>query len=120
MAEVLQLKPLREPALTSMWTDWLTNSFFRIRVAPAAASKLGRLSAEMQARLRQMFQDITDLADLTPANDSQSWMAGRAPPLLSLQIGRVCVRYCISEESRTLTIEHVILLDDEEPLGQTG
>jgi len=43
-----------------------------------------------------------------------------ALPLLTLQLGRVCVRYSISDESRTLSIEHVIFLDDEEPLGQTG
>jgi hypothetical protein len=103
-----------------MWTDWLTNSFFRIRVAPAAAAKLDRLSGDLQTRLRQMFQDITELVDLTPPNTGQSWMSGGAPPLLSLQIGRVCVRYSISEDSRTLSIQHVILLNDEEPLGQTG
>jgi len=106
--------------LTSLWTDWLTNSFFRIRVIPAAAAKLERLAGQTQARLRQMFQDITDLADLTPPNAGANWMSGATPPLLSLQLGRICVRYTISEESRTLTIQHVILLDDEEPLGQTG
>ena len=107
--------------MTSAWTDWLTNSFFRIRVAPAAARKLERLPEETQSRLRHMFQDITELADLTPANGGhRSWMSGSMPPLLSLQISRVCVRYSISEESRTLSIEHVILLDDEEALGQTA
>ena len=102
------------------WTDWLTNSFFRIRVAPAAAEKLGRLSAEMQQRLRQMLHDITELADLTPPNVGQTWMAGGTPPLLTLQLGRVHVRYSISEESRTLTIHHITGQDDEEPFGQTG
>ncbi|HYS08267.1 MAG TPA: hypothetical protein VEP66_05970 [Myxococcales bacterium] len=106
--------------MTLMWTDWLTNSFFRIRVAPAAANKLGRLPIDLQSRLRQMFQDITDLADLTPPNAGTTFMSGSAPPLLSLQLGRVYVRYSISEESRTLTIQHVILLDDEEPLEETG
>jgi hypothetical protein len=47
-------------------------------------------------------------------------MSGAAPPLLSLQVGRVYVRYSISEQNRTLSIQHVILLDDEEPLGKTG
>jgi hypothetical protein len=107
--------------LASAWTDWLTNSFFRIRVAPAAARKLEKLPDDMQGRLRQMFQDITELADLTPPNGGgQSWMSGAMPDLLTLQIGRVCVRYSISEESRTLTIQHVILLDDEESLDPTG
>ena len=104
----------------TLWTDWLTNSFFRIRVAPAAAMKLERLPEDTQARLQQMFQDITELADLTPPNTGANFMSGAAPPLLSLQLGRVCVRYSISEENRTLTIQHVILLNDEEPLGQTG
>jgi hypothetical protein len=47
-------------------------------------------------------------------------LSGALPDLLTLQLGRVCVRYLITEESRTLSIEHVIILDDEEPLGQTG
>jgi len=98
----------------------LTNSFFRIRVAPAAIAKIGNLSPQTQLRLRQMLQDITELADLTPPNVSQTWMSGQAPPLLSLQLGRVCVRYTISEESRTLTVHHVIGQDDSKPYGQTG
>jgi hypothetical protein len=102
------------------WTDWLTNSFFRIRVSKAAAAKLSKLPLEMQERLRHMLQDITELADLTPPNVPQTWMSGATPPLLTLQMGRVCVRYSISEESRTLTIEHVIWLDDETPLPKTG
>jgi len=106
--------------LSSSWTDWLTNSFFRIRVAPAAIAKIGKLSPQTQQRLRQMLQDITELADLTPPNVAQTWMSGHAPPLLSLQLGRVCVRYTISEESRTLTVHHVIGQDDSKPIGRTG
>lgn len=106
--------------MTRGWTDWLTNSFFRIRVAPAAAVKLGRLSAGTQNRLRQMLHDITELADLTVPHISQSWMTGDAPMLLTLQLGRVIVRYSISEENRTLTIHHITGEDDEESLEQTG
>ena len=102
------------------WTDWLTNSFFRIRVAPAAMGKIGNLSSQTQQRLRQMLQDITELADLTPPNAEQTWMSGQEPPLLSLQLGRVSVRYTISEESRTLTVHHVIGQDDSETTGRTG
>jgi len=102
------------------WTDWLTNSFFRIRVAPAAMAKIGNLSSQTQQRLRLMLQDITELADLTPPNAEQTWMSGQEPPLLSLQLGRVSVRYTISEESRTLTVHHVIGQDDSEPIGRTG
>jgi hypothetical protein len=50
---------------------------------------------------------------MTPPNVAQTWMSGQAPPLLSLQLGRVCVRYTISEESRTLTVHHVIGQDDD-------
>ena len=89
-------------------------------MAPAAIAKIGKLSAQTQQRLRQMLQDITELADLTPPNVGQTWMSGQAPPLLSLQLGRVSVRYTISEESRTLTVHHVIGQDDSEPFGQTG
>ena len=103
------------------WTDWLTDSFFRIRVAPAAAAKLGRLSAGTQARLRRMLQDIAELADPVPPSSAQSWTASDAASLLQLQLARITVRYSISEESRTLAIEHVILpadsADDLEKVG---
>jgi hypothetical protein len=67
-----------------------------------------------------MLQDITELADLTAPNMSQSWMSGAAPMLLTLRLGRVIIRYSISEENRTLTIHHITGEDDEEPLGETG
>ncbi len=103
--------------MTPPWSDWITDSCFRIRVAPAAAVKLSQLPLDTQQRLRHMLQDIAELADLVPPTTGRSWtMTGTQ--LLQLQLGRVTVRYSISEESRTLTIEHVILLDDE--LDQTG
>jgi len=83
-------------------------------------AKIGNLSSQTQQRLRLMLQDITELADLTPPNAEQTWMSGQEPPLLSLQLGRVSVRYTISEESRTLTVHHVIGQDDSEPIGRTG
>jgi hypothetical protein len=106
-------------ARPTVWTDWLTESFFRVRASSAAAEKLNQLPPETQQRLRQMLQDITELADLTPVNTGRAWVASGASPLLTLQIGRVCVRYSISEDTRTLTIEHVIVLEDEE-LGRTA
>ena len=102
------------------WSDWITDSCFRIRVAPAAAVKLAQLPVETQQRLRHMLQDIAELADLVPPTTGHSWSLGGAQ-LLQLQLGRVSVRYSISEESRTLTVEHVILLDDElDPFSQAG
>jgi len=101
--------------------DWIAPSFFRIRASAAAVAKLLRLSTDTQDRLRQMLEEITELTSITPPRPDNGWMSGATPPLLTLQLGRVCVRYFISEESRTLSIEHVIFLDDEEPpLGQTG
>ena len=105
---------------TTAWTDWLTESFFRVRASPAAAEKLNQLPPETQDRLRQMLQEITELADLTPANTGRTWVAGGTPQLLTLQLGRICVRYSILEDTRTLTIEHVIVLQDEEPLRRTA
>jgi mRNA-degrading endonuclease RelE of RelBE toxin-antitoxin system len=100
--------------------DWIAPSFYRIRASPAAAAKLVKLQLEMQDRLRTMLEEITELTNISPPRPDNSWLSATHPALLTLQIGRVCVRYSISEESRTLTIEHVIFLDDEEPLGQTG
>src|SRR5205807_5069537 len=75
------------------WTDWLTGSFFRIRIAPAAAEKLGQLRAETQLRLRQMLQDIAELADLVPPSTGRAWNASDGSSLLQLQLGRINVRY---------------------------
>ena len=96
------------------WNDWLTDSFFRIRVSTAAAAKLRLLPPETQLRLRQMLQDIAELADLVPPTTAQSWRTAGTSPLLQLQLGRVCVRYSINEESRTLAVEHVIAPDEDE------
>lgn len=100
------------------WSDWLTESFFRIRVAPSAAEKLSQVQEETQLRLRRMIEDIAELADLVPPSSGRAWRVGDGSSLLHLRLGRVDVRYSISEESRTLTIEHVIIPD--QGLGQTG
>src|SRR3954470_16629710 len=100
--------------MTPPWTDWLTGTFFRIRVATAAADKLALLSADMQVRLRLMLQDIAELADLVPATAiAPAWSSGDGSQLLQLQLGRVTVRYSIDELNRTLTIEHVVVPEDE-------
>jgi len=102
------------------WTEWLTRSFFRIRANAAAVEKPHDLHADVQARLRRMLHDITELVDLTPANTGQMWVAGATPAMFNLRVGRVQVRYTISVDTRSLTIQDVIPLDDEEPLGRTG
>jgi mRNA-degrading endonuclease RelE of RelBE toxin-antitoxin system len=103
------------------WTDWATPSEFRIRVAPAAAEKLSPLPPETQSRLRQMLQDIAELADLVPPSVARSWRASeQGPQLLQLRLGKVDVRYSIAEDDRTLTIEHVIVPEEEEKMGQTA
>ena len=103
-----------------VWSDWLTDSFFRVRAAPAVAEKLSQLAPETQHRLRQMIEEITELADLTPPNTASTWEGSGAPQLLTLQLGRVCVRYSISEDTRTLAIQHVIVLEEDEPLVRAG
>jgi len=104
--------------MTLPWSDWLTDSLFRIRVSSAAAEKLGLLRPETQLRLRQMLQDIAELADLVPFRTPEPWR-GQISPLLQLQVGRVTVRYSINEESRTLAVEHVIIPGESE-LKSTG
>ena len=107
--------------MTPPWTDWLTGSFFRIRVSAAAAEKLSHLGEETQLRLRQMLQDIAELADLVPPSTSRGWNASDGTQLLQLHVGRVTVRYSIDEGSRTLRIEHVVVptdsADDLESVG---
>jgi mRNA-degrading endonuclease RelE of RelBE toxin-antitoxin system len=101
------------------WTDWLTESVFRIHIAPVAAEKLSQLPPDTQQRLRQMLHDIAELADLVPPSTARTWRAGDGGSLLLLRLGRVGVRYSINEESRTLTIEHLIN-PGEEDLDPTG
>jgi hypothetical protein len=48
------------------------------------------------------------------------WNESGASPLLTLQLGRIFVRYSISEDTRTVTIEHVVLLDDDSPLERAS
>ena len=102
------------------WTEWLTRSFFRIRASPAVVEKLHDLPPDVQAQLRRMLGDITELVDLTPANTGEMWVAGAAPVMFNLRVGRVQVRYTISVDTRSLTIQDVVPLDHEEPLGRTG
>jgi hypothetical protein len=100
------------------WTDWLTGSFFRIRVSPHAGEKLEQLAVETQLRLRQTLQDIAEMADLVPPSAAETWIPGDTDSLLQLQMGRVNVRYSINEATRTLTIEHVIV--PGERFSETG
>jgi mRNA-degrading endonuclease RelE of RelBE toxin-antitoxin system len=103
------------------WTDWGTPSAFRIRVSAAAAEKLHALPPETQDRLRQMLQDIAELADLVPPSVARSWRAGEnGLNLMALKLGKLDVRYCIAEDDRTLTIEHVIVPEDDQKLGHAG
>ena len=103
-----------------VWRDWLTESFFRVRIATVAAEKLASLPEETQIRLRHMLNEIAELADGQPRTSAQAWRATPKNPLLQLQLGRVTVRYSSSEESRTLSVEHVIVPAHEPGLDQVG
>jgi hypothetical protein len=39
---------------------------------------------------------------------------------MALRLGKLDVRYCIAEDDRTLTIEHVIVPEDDQKLGHAG
>src|SRR5947208_1555529 len=82
----------------------------------AAAEMLSQLSRASRTRCGQMIEEITELAELPPANTGMTLVADAAPQLLTLQLGRVCVRYSISEDTRTLSIEHVIVIDEDDDL----
>lgn len=103
-----------------VWRDWMTESFFRVRVATAAAEKLASLPDETQLRLRQMLNDIAELTDRDLQSGARAWRAPPKTSLLHLQLGRVTIRYTISEESRTLSVEHVIVPAHEPDLEQVG
>ncbi len=70
------------------------------------------MPAATQHRLQQMLQDIAELADLLPPSTARSWRE-QGPHLLHLRLGRFDVRYSISEDDRALTIEHVIVPEED-------
>lgn len=102
------------------WNDWLTQSFFRIRVSLAAAEKLRDLPAALQLKLRSMLEEIAEIAALSPAVATHTWITSFSRPLLQLRLGRVSVHYAIDEETRTLSVEHVVVPDGEQDLESTG
>ena len=65
-------------------------------------------------------REAPELADLVPPSTGRAWKASDGSSLLQLQLGRISVRNSISEETRTLTIEHVIPPDDLEDLEDVG
>jgi hypothetical protein len=93
---------------SSAWADWLTPSLFRVRVAKPATEELHRQPLEIQDRIRAMLTDIAELADLTPSEMNRAWGDDSRQHLMSLQLGRVSVRYSINLQTRTLGVEHVI------------
>jgi hypothetical protein len=94
---------------TYPWTDWLTPSLFRVRVANIAAQELRKQPEDLQERIRTMLTEIAELADVMPPETSRAWGTdGQKRALLQLVIGSVCVRYSIDERARTLGVEHVI------------
>ena len=102
------------------WNDWLTQSFFRIRVSLSAAEKLRELPAPVQAKLQSMLEEIAELAALSPPVTAHSWIASLSRPLLQLRLGRVSVHYAIDGDTRTLSVEHVVVPDGEQDLESTG
>jgi hypothetical protein len=92
------------------WTDWLTPSLFRVRVASLAAQELRKQPDDLQERIRVMLTEIAELADVMPPETSRAWGTdGQKRALLTLVLGRVCIRYSIDERNRTLGVEHVIV-----------
>ena len=106
--------------LSPTWNDWLTQSFFRIRVSLAAAEKLRELPAPLQAKLQSMLEEIAESAALSPPATAHTWIATFSRPLLQLRLGRVSVHYAIDEDTRTLSVEHVVVPDGEQDLENTG
>lgn len=96
------------------WQDWMAESFYRIRVAKAAYSKIRALPELDQDRLKLMLEEIASVADsLPPSSVGRGWTAEGRERLLLLALGRLAVHYSIDERTRTLSVEHVSASDDE-------
>ena len=108
------------------WNDWITPSFFRIRVSMAAAEKLRRLPDDAQSKLKEMLEDIAEIAASVPVGLAHAWNTSFNRPLLQLRLGRTVLRYAIDEDTRTISVEHVVVPDDRAdreggpPVGKVG
>ncbi len=90
------------------WSDWLTPSSFRVRISLAAAERLRALPASEQQKLREMIEEIAELAAAMAPSVSHWWLPTLKRPLLQLRSGRITVRYALDEDTRTLSVEHVV------------
>jgi mRNA-degrading endonuclease RelE of RelBE toxin-antitoxin system len=95
------------------WNDWITPSFFRIRVSMAAAEKLRRLHDNEQQKLKEMLEEIAEIAASTPVG-------------LAHARNTSFKRYAIDEDTRTISVEHVVIPEDgvdregDPPVGKVG
>ena len=79
----------------------------------AAAEKLRRLPDDDQRKLKEMLEDIAEIAASTPVGLAHAWNTSFNRPLLQLRQGRITLRYAIDEDTRTISVEHVVIPDDE-------
>ena len=110
----------------STWNDWVTKSLFRVRISLGAAETLRRLPETDQQKLKEMLEDVAELAASAPAGLAHAWKTSFNRPLLQLRAGRVMVRYAIDEDTRTISVEHALIAEDAAapeagpPLGKTA
>jgi|tagenome__1003787_1003787.scaffolds.fasta_scaffold20834756_2 mRNA-degrading endonuclease RelE of RelBE toxin-antitoxin system len=102
------------------WNDWLTQSTYRVRISLSAAEKLRELPGEMQVKLRSMLEEIAELAALSPMGTARAWATSFNRPLLQLRLGRVSVHYAIDEDTRTLSVEHVVVPGNEQDISKAS
>jgi mRNA-degrading endonuclease RelE of RelBE toxin-antitoxin system len=108
------------------WNDWITPSFFRIRVSIGAAEKLRRLQHPEQQKLKEMLEEIAEIAASAPVGLAHAWNLSFNRPLLQLSLGRITVRYAIDEDTRTISVEHVVIPENgvdregDPPVGKVG
>ena len=114
------------PSARITWNDWITRSFFRVRISMAAAEKLRSLPPEQQERLKEMLEEIAEIASSAPTGLAHAWNTAFSRPLLQLRYGRTTLRYAIDEDTRTMSVEHVIVpegpvaREGDPPLGKAG
>ena len=69
------------------WNDWITPSFFRVRVSMTAAEKLRRLPDDDQRKLKEMLEEISEIASSAPVGLAHAWTTSFNRPLLHLRFG---------------------------------
>jgi hypothetical protein len=95
-------------------------------VCSVAAADALLARADEQQKLKEMLEEIAEIAASTPVGLAHAWNTSFNRPLLQLRLGRITLRYAIDEDTRTISVEHVLVPEEgvggegDPPVGKVG